>query len=97
MDNYVYITRSGYSNNFKIGVSENPAKRLKQLQTGSPYILRLFHIFECQDRADAFNKEKLLHKHFDGRKTKLMWGEWFQVPPKEMAEAVEFFEREWFI
>lgn len=48
--NYVYILRSGNSQNFKIGVSKNIIDRIKQLQTGSPYKITLYHCFEAVTR-----------------------------------------------
>ena len=38
---HLYIIQSDISGAMKIGRSKNPKKRLKQLQTGSPYKLKL--------------------------------------------------------
>lgn len=88
--NYVYILRSGKSNNFKIGVAKNIENRIKQLQTGSPYRLTTYHYFEAPTRALAFNCEHILHKFFDGHKTKLMCGEWYQIELKELRPLLDF-------
>ena len=87
--NYVYILRSGNSNNFKIGVAKNIENRIKQLQTGSPYRLTTYHYFEAPSRALAFNCEHWLHKFFEGHKTKLMCGEWYQITLKELQPLLD--------
>ena len=43
---HLYIIQSSNKGNFKIGRSKNPSKRLKQLQTGSPYKLKLVLVLE---------------------------------------------------
>lgn len=82
--NYVYILRSGNTNNFKIGVSKNIENRIKQLQTGNPYKITVYHYFEAPTRENAFNCEHWLHKFFDGHKTELMRGEWYRITLKEL-------------
>lgn len=82
--NYVYILRSGNSQNFKIGVSKNIIDRIKQLQTGSPYKISLYHCFEATARKQAFECEHSLHKYFSKNKTKLMWGEWYRLTRKDL-------------
>ena len=83
-NNYVYILRSGNSNNFKIGVSKNIENRIKQLQTGSPYKIFTYCYFEAPTRKEAFNCEYWLHKFFDLHKTALMCGEWYRLNKNEL-------------
>ena len=87
--NYVYILRSGNSNNFKIGVSKNIEKRIKQFQTGSPYKISTYCYFEAPTRQQAFNCEYNLHKFFDSHKTDLMWGEWYRISKKELEQLTK--------
>lgn len=70
----LYVIRAEESQRVKIGVSKDPAKRLKQLQTGSEQKLILEYT-EC--RADAHKIEKWLHSHFTNFDKKHYRGEWF--------------------
>ena len=68
---HLYVVQSDVSGAIKIGRSKNPEKRLKQLQTGSPYKLRLL--------ASVRNKgllEKSLHESLRPFKQACK-GEWF--------------------
>ena len=56
---HLYIIQSSNNGCFKIGRSKHPLKRLKQLQTGSPFKLRLILILENEGK-----QEKSLHKRF---------------------------------
>ena len=41
----IYIIRHGNQRIYKIGISDKPEKRVKQLQTGNPYPLKIiFHL-----------------------------------------------------
>lgn len=75
---YIYIIsdNTGY---IKVGISKNPLKRLKQLQTGNMNKLNLVFTeeFEC-DRNHLLKIEKLIHKEI-ARKSKHMKGEWFYI------------------
>jgi len=70
MDN-LYIIQSDKSGAIKIGRSKNPQKRLKQLQTGSPFKLRILLILEGKGSI-----EKQLHHRLDEYKQDCK-GEWF--------------------
>ena len=68
---HLYIIQSDVTGAFKVGRSKNPKTRLRQLQTGSPYQLKLVCVLE-----NTGYQEKLLHQRLDvsGRRCK---GEWF--------------------
>lgn len=72
----LYLIQSDVTGALKIGVSKNPTKRLKQLQTGSPYTLKLVGVFPQQG-----NWEKILHDSLKAYKRtdyhKTVKGEWF--------------------
>ncbi len=61
-------------NYVKIGVSKDPLKRLKQLQTGNHLILQIFLTIEFKDSLTARNKEKALHNIFKKYRS---CNEWF--------------------
>jgi hypothetical protein len=67
--NHLYIIQTKQNGSFKIGRSNDPFFRLKQLQTGNPYALRLLLILENKGYI-----EKDLHNRLSKYKQK---GEWF--------------------
>lgn len=86
MKTFVYVI-SGDHGRQKIGSSDNPARRIKELQTGSPFPLRFEFIGETDNRgggAVEVNAQWMLreHKAIDGG------DEWFVVPPDVAITAV---------
>lgn len=71
---YVYIITDG--EDYKVGVSDNPAKRLKQLQTGNPKKLKIVSTFELPKKELAFKVEKEAHTKIQSLYEKR--GEWFK-------------------
>ena len=59
---FVYIIREEGNKRFKVGVSNNPEKRLKTLQTGSPEDLTL--IYTSMVCSNSFEIESSVHKEF---------------------------------
>ena len=53
----LYIIQSAVTGAFKVGRSADPARRLKQLQTGSPYELRIVLVVK-----NGGSQEKDIHK-----------------------------------
>lgn len=70
---FVYIIHAIGTSRIKIGHSVEPEKRLKELQTGSPYKLRLIESWPGT-KADERRAHTCLSQY---RQT----GEWFDVPP----------------
>lgn len=71
---YVYMIQKGYGS-IKIGVSNNPEFRLKQLQTGNHGSLYLIAKFPFESRKEAESMEKDLHVKFQSYRLE---GEWFK-------------------
>jgi|SRR6056300_268762 predicted GIY-YIG superfamily endonuclease len=71
LSQYLYIIQSDKTGSLKIGRSKNPERRLKQLQTGSPYKLKL--IFAAESKG---HMEKPLHERLKRFKERRR-GEWF--------------------
>ena len=71
---YVYIITNG--EDYKVGVSKDPERRLKQLQTGNSKKLKIVSLFEVPEDV-VYNMEK------DAHKAVRMWytksGEWFKA------------------
>ena len=89
MKNYVYFIQEGNTHLYKVGRTNEPLTRLKQLQTGNPRRLKLYRAIECRDLASACRLELNLHKYLAGQK---VFGEWYKINKKHIQEIVKFIE-----
>ena len=71
---YIYAARAGNTDQVKIGVTSNPDKRLKQMQTDCPY--RVQFVF-LQEWAGAWGVERRVHAMIESHRG---IGEWFTLP-----------------
>lgn len=78
MSDFVYIIGNN-DDLIKVGISKNPAKRVKQLQTGNGQKLTLLFTeeFECT-RQELLKIEKKIHSDLSHLCTKKV-GEWFKI------------------
>jgi hypothetical protein len=85
VSNYIYIIGSDKPP-YKVGVSKNPQRRLKNLQTGHPYPLTIHSITET---STANNKllESVIHRNLKHSRTN---GEWFDISLERLKLEVEF-------
>ncbi|WP_117884309.1 GIY-YIG nuclease family protein [Aureibaculum luteum] len=84
----VYIISIKDSGLFKIGLTKNIEKRLRQLQTGNPFEYRLVEFFHTPKFKEL---EKTLHKKYVKNKYK---NEWYLLTSAELLEAC-YFSREY--
>lgn len=91
---YVYFIREveGEDRHFKIGYSQRPDKRLKQLQTGHPKKLGIFGLIECKTEREARDQEKILHVSHNINKTKGEWFKWSDGAEKIMNHGQDIFK-----
>ena len=84
---YVYLIQSGNKpkSPIKIGMSDNPEKRIKQLQTGNPVQLRLVLSIKCKSRAGAFKLESDMHNLL--HKMNII-NEWYSVVRSNVYKAL---------
>lgn len=75
MSSYIYVIAASEQGPVKVGISKDPHRRLRQLQTGQAEPLRLFHT-EAIEEKQALLMEKAVHA--DNRHKKLK-GEWFAM------------------
>lgn len=68
----LYILQSKYTGAIKIGRSGDPEARLRQLQTGSPYELRLILVLPSKGQL-----EPQIHKRMRKHRLRREAGEWF--------------------
>ena len=71
---FIYIIGSDKAP-YKVGISRDPNKRLKSLQTGHPFPLQLHYTKET-DICKTKLLETVIHRHLKMHKTS---GEWFDV------------------
>ena len=76
---FIYFINST-ENYYKIGVSSNPKKRIKQLQTGNLDKLTLFYEFKSNY---PFKLEKALHNKFNLTNKN---GEWFEISYADICD-----------
>lgn len=84
----VYILKSG--DFFKVGISVNVERRIRELQTGSPHLKELLALKWCgnparhNDQASAI--ERQIHKEVSEYNS---YGEWFRLPPGEYQRIID--------
>jgi hypothetical protein len=85
----IYVISSINHNNgpVKIGISDNPDKRVKQLQTAFPEKLEIKYIEPFTTKIKARTFEKYLHKDISHLKSH---GEWFSITVQEAINYVKF-------
>lgn len=87
--NEIYLMYVKDLNAYKIGVSKNSKKRLKQLQTGCPYNIEIKHIFFSKF---AYKVESILHREFNTYKIdideKKLNGEWFILTSDQVSNFI---------
>lgn len=66
----VYLLKSDYTGHYKIGVSKNAAKRVKQLQTGSSENIEVIFTFMSEM---PYKLETALHNHYSMFKVNREW------------------------
>jgi hypothetical protein len=82
---YVYLIQGEKSKLTKIGISDNPEIRLKQLQRYNTETLTLCSTLECNGKAEARQTEKELHEFFASHRVR---GEWFKLTPNQILSKV---------
>lgn len=82
---YIYIIGSD-NPPYKVGISKDPQKRLKSLQTGHPQKLRI-HLLKETDSAKTKLLESAIHHNMKLYRTN---GEWFNLPLEKIHSEIEF-------
>lgn len=83
----VYIISSSKQRSSKVGISNDPQRRLKGLQTGNALTLSVSSVYWMRSRNDALLLEAETHRELQrsGYKRK---GEWFPVETEVAADAI---------
>jgi len=86
MIRYLYIIK--FNNLYKIGVSNNPTKRLKQLTLGENA-----KVIHTKEMVNAFKVEKHLHEVYQHKKIS---GEWFEnLTDEDLELLIDFDETDY--
>jgi len=83
--NFIYVI-GGTEKPYKIGITNNPTIRLKNLQTGHPSKLRIHHIEPIPDDQVRL-LEQTIHKTIKHKKTH---GEWFDIDLEQAIAEVKY-------
>ena len=73
---YVYFIANQRKTVVKIGIANNPQKRLKTFQTANHEELIILRILKVKNRTEAFQIETALHRKFIKHHIR---GEWFKL------------------
>ena len=81
--NYIYLIKNSEDSRYKIGVSENPERRIKELNTGGSSEFLLINKFESEY---AYKIEGTLHRTYSYLRKH---GEWFDFSIKEDNDFIK--------
>ena len=81
---FVYLIKDVYNNTYKIGVTKDLNKRMKNLQTGNTCELDLIFSFKTEY---PYRLESMLHRKFEQYREK---NEWFALP-KDIVESFHYY------
>lgn len=87
---FVYAIASAKSGPVKIGYSQDPQERLKQLQTGNPERLHILAVIRFKEDYLAKIAEGLIIEFLSPRRTTPK-GEFFQIHTETAYRILEFF------
>lgn len=82
---YIYVIGSEHPP-YKVGISRNPERRLRDLQTGHPEKLILHHK-QSTDAARTKLLETVIHRNLHLHRTH---GEWFDIPMENLLLEIDF-------
>lgn len=71
----------------KVGISNDPSKRVKGIQTGNGQVVRVYW-YRWMDGAGARKLEKMYHDQHQGS-TGHSHGEWYYTPAEEVIARLE--------
>lgn len=82
---YIYIIGTNQPP-YKIGITINPEQRLRSLQTGFPYPLKILYLEKCLIN-EYKQLEKEIHNTLSYKRTK---GEWFNLDLDQAIHEIKF-------
>jgi predicted GIY-YIG superfamily endonuclease len=90
---YIYFFNQLASDLYKIGITNSITRRLREVQNGNAEPITCRYYIEAENRFDARETEKELHRLLSGvRKV----GEWFRLGGEDMGLVEQIWDiREW--
>lgn len=83
----MYILQNGNTDQYKIGITNNLNRRIKQLQTGCPGELRAVALFYHNNRKQIEKYERILHNYYNKLNVRIREkGEWYNIPTADVEE-----------
>lgn len=79
---FLYYILNDEKNKVKIGISSNPIKRARSIQTSSGEEIELLHTISFENRKMAMDAESFLHKRFSE----------YRKRPSKVARTTEWFD-----
>lgn len=70
-DRYVYVAQEEVSGRYKIGISKDPERRVKELNIGNPEGLKLVHAYLATE--EGYQSEIIAHKIFEDSRLRSEW------------------------
>ena len=89
---YIYVIAGEDKSRVKIGISDNPAERVNQLQTGNAENLELYFSEEVDTRRKAELLERKIH---DTLRVQRVKGEWFSIDIDTAIQEVQYHYIRW--
>ncbi|GFE58823.1 GIY-YIG nuclease family protein [Geobacter sp. AOG1] len=92
---YLYVIRCFPHSYYKIGITNDLGKRLRDHQTGCPFELRMIFAVEA-DMADFLGREiayleSFFHNNYEKKNVR---GEWFELTDEEISEMCIFLQND---
>jgi len=82
---YVMQMECGTIRPIKVGISALPERRLLNIQTASPFPIKLMLTVDCESRETAKEIEGYIHAFFHEFRLN---GEWFDVPVEDVCRKI---------
>lgn len=81
-DGYIYILQIEEFDLFKIGVSQNVKRRVRDIRAANPFCCKLIYVGSFYD---VYTLEEQIHDLFSKNKHK---GEWFKIHTNEIIDLI---------
>ena len=86
----LYILQNKGTREFKIGITNDLNRRLKELQTGCPNELIVVKIYTHYQRKFTERYERILHDYYTKQGCRIREdGEWFRLDVSDIAELTQ--------
>jgi hypothetical protein len=80
----IYIVNMANTNLYKIGITKDFSQRLRNLQTGNPFIIEVHNFYPMKTNTEM---ESFLHKRYQHKK---LSGEWFELTYEDLNNIHDF-------